>query len=284
MRTVRLLAPLVGALGALSACGSELGECDREAANELVYSSTWKVATKGQALMHDSCGNASFCHSAGARGPERVGAPFGMDFDMLPLAKGWPEVVDQREEIWRTVDQESMPPDGVGKEKQGNGDWSFDHWRRKDSERLPGLHTSTGKAAMRNWLACGAPVLKETEVPLWARPTADTDLADWSGIHQTLIKGRCATGGCHNAGTRAGGLDLTDECLGYQALFENSESCGGAPRLTAPDLNSSFFQQLARQSTCGDPMPPDDPLTEPELQVIREWIVGGALAKNCGGT
>ena len=63
-------------------CKSELGPCDTEAARELVYSRDGMVATQGQALMHDSCGGAAFCHARGAEKAARLGAPAGMDFDM----------------------------------------------------------------------------------------------------------------------------------------------------------------------------------------------------------
>jgi len=51
-----------------SGCGGEdLGECDLAAAEEMVFSQQGLVATKGQALLHDTCGNGAFCHSSAWR-------------------------------------------------------------------------------------------------------------------------------------------------------------------------------------------------------------------------
>src|SRR5262245_25829433 len=89
----------LSAIALASACkDSELGACDPEAAEQLVYGRGGLIATKGQALVHDSCGNAAFCHSAGATGHARFGAPAGMDFDMLPAPKGWISLSDHRDE------------------------------------------------------------------------------------------------------------------------------------------------------------------------------------------
>jgi len=213
-----------------------------------------------------------------------VGVAADLNFDMLPSPAGWPTVVDHRDDIWKSVVDQTMPPGRGGKEKLSDGDWSFDPWRRAGSPQLPKLRTKAGKAALRNWLACGAPVVTHTEVPLWARPTGETDLADWSGIYQTMIKGRCATGGCHDSITHEGGLDLSDECKGHAALLATGEQCGVA-RVIPGDITSSMLQQLEGTSSCGDAMPPPPavPLTEPELDVVRQWITRGAPAMSCGG-
>ncbi|MFT3922991.1 MAG: hypothetical protein QM778_10685 [Myxococcales bacterium] len=279
--TVVMLALPVGlGLG----CGDDLGECDDKAANELVYSNTWHVATKGQALMNDSCGNGSFCHSVGATGDARGGVAKDLNFDMLPQPSGWPKVMDHRDGIWKSIANGTMPPGKGGAAKLSDGEWSFDPWRRAGSPMLPKMHTKAGQAAFRNWLACGAPVVTQTEVPLWARPTGQTNLGDWSGIYTTIVQGRCANGGCHDRITHEGDLDLSDECKGYKALAGTSGQCG-VPRLVPGDVNSSVMQQLERRSTCGDPMPPEPaaPLTDPELDVVRKWIQNGAPAMNCGG-
>jgi hypothetical protein len=93
---------LVGALSVeISACsGGELDECEADAARELVYGRSGTVATKGQALAHDSCGNGSFCHSQGATGNLRHGAPRGMNFDMIPSPIGLEDILKHRERSW----------------------------------------------------------------------------------------------------------------------------------------------------------------------------------------
>ncbi len=242
------------------ACGDELGECDRPAAKQLVYGRNGLVATKGQALLHDSCGNAAFCHSSKAEGKDRYGAPSGLDFDTLPSPIHWPKVVDHRAEIWSAVLDGTMPPDGVGLRVVGNNEWSFDPERRDASERLGPLTSKEGKGALRNWLACGAPVVTETEIPVWAQPGTDGGvLSDWGPIFTQVMRPKCATAGCHNSKS-AGDLVLLDECEAYAQLLDKLES---------------------KQPACGAPMPPAGPLPEVELRAIRDWVEGGAPAANC---
>src|SRR5262245_9469957 len=65
-------------------CSSDLGDCHEQAAREIVYSSSGMVATKGQALLHDSCGQGVLCHASAAKGAARKGASKDLNFDMLP--------------------------------------------------------------------------------------------------------------------------------------------------------------------------------------------------------
>jgi len=271
-------------LAALHAgCGDDLGACDARAATQLVYSQSGLVATKGQALMHDSCGSAAFCHSESARGKARVGAPSGLDFDMLPLAIGWPNVVTRSQAIWASVLNGSMPPAGEGQRAVSSGNWSFDPQGRARAERLPPLSTTAGKAVLRNWLACGAPVVGETAVPLWVRPPASGDAAvpsDWAPIFTDIIEPRCATAGCHNTQTAAGGLTLVEACAAYAQLLEE-DACGQA-RLIPADGKSSLLDKLESSNpACGGPMPPAGSLDAADLQAIRAWIEAGAPAESC---
>lgn len=277
---------------AASACNEDLGECDPRAAREVVYGDTWQVATKGQALMHDSCGAGSFCHSSGAKGKAREGVPAALNFDVLPRANGWPSIVEHTDAIWNSVADGMMPPKGEGAQKVSDSDWTFDPERRDSSERLPSLATRAGKAAFRNWLACGAPVVNDSTVPLWARPPSKADLEDWSGIHETIVKPQCARGGCHTdaSAPSAGDLSLEESCQSYQALLaQNRQNSCASPRLVPGDVESSFLKQIEQTSECADPMPPAPAakLADREIQLIRAWIEHGAPfegLQNCGGT
>ncbi len=279
----RVRASLVASM-LLSACGDELGKCNSRAAKQLVYSQVGEVATKGQALMHDSCGSAAFCHAQNAKGEARFGAPRGLDFDMLPLATGWPTVVEHAQAIWASVLDGSMPPDGQGQRAVSNGNWSFDPEGLAEAERLPPLSTDAGKAILRNWLACGAPIVGDTGVPAWAHPPSAADagaLDDFGGIFSEILKPRCATAGCHNAQTAAGDLTLVDECESYQQLLAKS-ACGGKPRLVPLDGKSVLLDKLeSSQPRCGAPMPPAGSLDATELNAIRAWVEAGAKAESC---
>ncbi|HEX7476428.1 MAG TPA: hypothetical protein VF331_01350, partial [Polyangiales bacterium] len=95
----------------LVACPDELGSCDETSASEVVYSTRGAlVATKGQALLHDSCGQGVFCHATKAKGDARYLAPASMNYDMLPVPTGWPQVIEQRDAIWHSILSGNMPP------------------------------------------------------------------------------------------------------------------------------------------------------------------------------
>lgn len=270
------------------ACGEDLGDCDMQAAQQLVYGRDGLVATKGQALMHDSCGNAAFCHSSAAKGDKRYGAPAGMDFDMMPPT-GWPEVADARETIWSAVSDGDMPPGARGRSVAGNGDWVFDEHRRKGAEHLPPLSTAEGKAVLRNWLACSAPVVGKIHVPSWSQPSVGDDedggagAPTWSTVYQQVIQSNCALSGCHNASgaKSSGGLDMSTLCGARDALLE--KGCDGKPRVRAGDGDSLLLDKIeSKKPRCGGPMPPPaGGLSANAIDVVRAWIEGGAKAPEC---
>jgi hypothetical protein len=280
--TTALLATYFGV-----ACGEDLGQCDEQAALQLVYGRNGLVATKGQALLHDSCGNAAFCHSSSATGDNRFGAPAGMDFDMLPPT-GWPEVVDMREEIWSAVDDGDMPPGERGKQVLGDGDWVFDQHRGKKAIHLPAVTTKDGKAALHNWLACGAPVVGHTQAPSWTQPSTDEDGGagagpSWTMVYQQVIQPNCALSGCHDAGgaKNSGGLDMSRLCGARDALLE--KGCDGEPRVRPGDGGSLLIDKIeSTQPRCGQRMPPPaGGLPGGAVTMVRAWVEGGADAPEC---
>jgi hypothetical protein len=286
-----VLLGLLTLLGAslAGACGEDLGDCDMQAAQQLVYGRDGLVATKGQAMLHDSCGNAAFCHSSGAKGKNRFGAPAGMDFDMLPPT-GWPEVAGARENIWSAVSDGDMPPGARGRQVVGDGDWRFDELRRKDAEKLPALSTHEGKAVLRNWLACGAPVVGKTQAPAWTEPPSNDEdggagAGDWSTVYTQVIQPRCAISGCHtkSGATNSGGLDMSDMCGAQAALLEHGRCVSGSPRVKPGDLHSLLIDKItSKKPGCGGPMPPPSGgLLQSEIDLVRGWVAGGAKAPEC---
>ena len=169
LRFMYSLAVVAACAVVLAACGDGLGECQELAAAELVFGRHASVATKGQALTHDSCGAGAFCHSVNATGAERFGAPAGMNFDMMPAPTGWLDLFGLRSKAWDLVKNDHMPPGEIGHDKVGDGAWIFDFGRRDGFPQLPPLSTKAGKAAFRNWLACGAPVVKHARLPEWSQ-------------------------------------------------------------------------------------------------------------------
>lgn len=281
--------PAAAALLALCACGgSELGECDEPAARELVYSASGMVATKGQALAHDTCGNGVFCHSAAARGGERHGAPGGMDFDMLPSPRGLAALLERADEAWGAVESGEMPPRGPTSAVLGDGRWSVSIDGDPGAPALPPLTSVQGKAIFRNWLACGAPTVTETLLPPWSRPPSDPfdggAAPSGQDIYRAILAPKCALAGCHNAGSAAGGLALRDACQSRAALLGQG-ACG--ERYVRPgDADGSFLMNKleADAPRCGGPMPPPSHggrLPEAYRSAIAAWIDGGAEVEGC---
>lgn len=250
------------------ACDDQLGDCDSSAAEELVYSQDGLVATKGQALMHDSCGRGAHCHSAAAEGGDRRGAPTDLNFDMLPSPAGWPRVVVHRAEVWEQVKEGHMPPANAGDVVSDSG-WVFDAKRSADALALPGLSSREGKGALRNWLACGAPLVSETQVPVWAQsaPCKSGD-EEFDALYAEVLRPYCAKV-CHNT-SAAGGLNMVDACTAYEALRAEG-NCG--VRLQPGDVSSPVLTQLeSRTPRCGKPMPPDAQLASDAIARVRDYI------------
>jgi hypothetical protein len=263
---------------AAAGCGSNLGDCNQAAAEELVYSSSGLVATKGQALVHDSCGNGAFCHSSAATGDARHGAPAGMNFDMLPAPTGWPELMDRRDAAWSLIDSGQMPPGKAGAEVQGDNGWTFAVNADANSEKLEPISTDQGKAAVRNWLACGAPLVNETKQPAWVKPVAPRT-HDFDTIYKTIIARSCAIGGCHNE-SAAGKLSMTDACSAYQALLI-AGPCS-MKRVRPGDADSLLLDKLQSATPrCGGSMPPTGRLDASSIDAVRAWIVAGAPGPQC---
>lgn len=274
---------LIASLSAATGCDNELGACDQEAANELVYGKNGSVATKGQALVHESCGAGVFCHSASAKGENRQGAPKGMDFDMLPSPTGLRDVLSRSGDVWDSVKSREMPPADF--KTDGVHDWLFDVQRRPEAQSLPSLGTSEGRAILQNWLACNAPVVTETRVPSWAQPAddpfADPENVTWKGLYEKVMKPSCATAGCHDAQTRAGQLALDDLCQSAKNLLK-SGACNKA-WVTPGNAQSSFLVEKldSAKPSCGAAMPPTGLLSESARKAVRTWIDSGASADEC---
>lgn len=154
-------------------CGTDLGECDPDAARRIVYDDEGFPAYEGQALIQVSCGNGAFCHSAQATGAARYGAPAELDFDVAIVAteadlarleRGVANVRDYREDILDLVEDGEMPPWGEATETVHR---NVPRYRRVADDgtvtRLPFIDSFEGLEILRNWLACDAPVVERTD-------------------------------------------------------------------------------------------------------------------------
>ncbi len=170
---------LAGFLGLLSGCAeTDLGPCDEAAARRVVHDERGYPYYAGQALVHASCGQAAFCHSAAAEEKNRWGVPAGLDFDMdlasvdptggpptaaetrlrERLATGRRNVRDWGGAFYDSVESGWMPPYGRATVEALGGISRY--WYADDGSRLPRIDDAEGLAVLRNWLSCGAPVVE----------------------------------------------------------------------------------------------------------------------------
>jgi hypothetical protein len=286
----------------LAGCEEDLGPCgdaEMELARTPVWDESGLPAYEGQALIDRSCGNGSFCHSAGAVGDKRFGAPAELNFDMAiasadetedpeaaaRLRAGQLEVYDRRHDIFDLVSDGTMPPGDVGGRMVAEARVFIDD---RDLD-LPEIDSSDGNAILKNWLACGSPVVERAAgagmigdtVPIRGGMVDPT----WSSIYQRIIAPTCAgTAFCHNTdgGGAEGNMDMSDKDMALMNLINVAamgEECGdsGRVRVVPGDPDSSLLIQKLEGPDCGSRMPLSrSKLSDATIQAFRDWIADGA--------
>ncbi len=299
--------------GVFAGCGTDLGECDLPVAKRVVYSPEGVPFYEGQALVHQSCATA-FCHTAGAKGEQRKGVPHGLDFDVSVLTmqsvtadvtrlrKGVTAIRDDAEEIYAQVESGAMPPGKEGKDARSAIAWKAQTAMGALVDALlPDVATGDGTELLRNWLACGAPVVSATsdaaaDVLAGATAFGDTEMPlgtlvepNFESIYVNVLEGECRA--CHISNgpySNDQSVELDDVDQAYASLVGPNAfaggQCDGRGALVVPgDCEGSlFYQKLLPAGTwtnpCGDPMPlGGDPLSADTLAAICEWIDMGAM-------
>ena len=170
---------------------------------------------EGQALVQSTCGDGTFCHAPAAVGADRIGVPAGLNFDValacseaqdpsceppLQSCEGDPQtsnycqrltglqhnqnsVRDWAEGMIQEMRAGAMPPAEAGRAVRNNTPWL----RESDGSELPPVETGEAQEIVRNWLACGAPVVARAEVPpstaleLQPCPSVDDETCIYNG-------------------------------------------------------------------------------------------------------
>jgi hypothetical protein len=91
--------------------------------------------------------------------------------------------------------------------------------------------------------------------------------SNWSYIQAAVIAPNCATSSCHSARTAVAGVALDDPNTAYTTLIDRHYVIPG-------DDTSTLLLLLE-----GDErrrMPPDAPLPQADIDLVRTWIVEGA--------
>ena len=286
-------------------CAVDLGTCDESAAMILAFDELGSPAYAGQAQLRTGCGNGAFCHSAQATGANRLGAPAELDFDMAlaavgpgaeeeateRLRRGVGAVRDYAETIFSEVDGETMPPFGEATLTAHAG---VPRYRFEDGRRVPQVDTIEGNDILRNWLACGAPVVERTTPhPAGVTPVGEVVTGRAVGIESTFtsiwtefLGPRCGQS-CHGP-TRpdeleASQLNMSTQAMAFAALVGTPAagvSCmsRGTLRVAPGNPDASLLLQKfdPQPSLCGDAMPPGETVPSDFVTVVREWIAVGA--------
>ena len=328
-------------LGLLGSTGCEdLGKCDETKARALVVNGEGQALYAGQAVMNRSCA-AGQCHASAATGSQRQGVPKDLDFDLQPapivasgtkggvasgsaqvdakalstLRKNQRLVFDLRDDIWEQITDGLMPPDGVGadyrKAEPGYDVTVEGSTCKRGADALKPISAASTKSVVRNWLACGAPVVEVSNAAIpvsvltqkpEGRPGTvgqqmpfcqDCDAPItfdqlYANVLQTCVAG------CHTSGGSASpdgydGFDLTDIDTAYASLTKagatgGSEACNTdpAPLIVPGDPAASYL--VAKMggsadsplSLCGVSMPFGQPVLDCGVRQMIKWIEEGA--------
>lgn len=106
---------------------------------------------------------------------------------------------------------------------------------------------------------------------------SDDRPADWSYIHEAIIRPNCATVSCHTGQNATAGLRLQERDQAYAHL--TGQACGNVEGVGegfvdpgAPE--TSRLSAVLRGTDIT--MPPDRLLPLQDVELIEEWIAGGA--------
>ena len=91
--------------------------------------------------------------------------------------------------------------------------------------------------------------------------------ATWSYLHAAIIAPSCATSSCHNERAATAGVVLDDADTAYEHLLERQFVIPGDPASTLILLLEGSERRR---------MPPDAPLPEADIDLVRAWIAAGA--------
>jgi hypothetical protein len=98
--------------------------------------------------------------------------------------------------------------------------------------------------------------------------TTDDRPPQWSFISPAITEPSCATVNCHSAIAQKAGVDLHDRASGYATLVGR-----GFVDTSAPDSSAVIHMMKGEGSLR---MPPDEPLPNVDVTLIRSWIANGA--------
>ena len=297
----------------LSACETDLGPCDEEAARTVYFNTSGTPYYGGQALVAEYCDS---CHGARSVGAARVGAPAGLNFDMTVaqgdamaiehLRAGQQNIFDWRGEAQEWVEAGTMPPEGERFVRSG----AF--YVDNAGNVLPGLDEDEGQELLRNWLSCGSPVVERSLVPMSTMSPGqictsgagevgdcrysrvETLMVDpnWSSLYENYFGKGTTCLACHQTQAQADAFGTTfvmgnTAQTAYDAMVgvmtDSAGECAGQTIVVASDPDASNLVHKLEgmgpgdAALCGDPMPyGGTPAPSLLVDAVRDWISAGA--------
>jgi hypothetical protein len=307
---------LFSAASTLAAGCNDLGTCDdplsgrtpvKVAGPEIMYA--------GQAIMNASCAGGT-CHSSNAKGASRQGAPEGLDFDLALAPAGavipgpdggvvavqlnnvdvaglrnrQRKIFDERELVWEQIDKGLMPPADDFKSKVT----SIARFMFGSDGSCPAgtnLESFTdAKKELRNWLACGTPIVETNSASLPFVPVSPSSDAGAPEKAAGAIAYAGAVGyqfpACGATGGEAGAAP-TFEQIYTNVLMKGSNLCVGCH--TGSSFMGNFdmstidiaYTELLGMSGMGGTT---DCATNPRPMVKPSDAAGSYLIAKFGGT
>ena len=299
-----------------AACADDVGKCigaDKARVPVVVNN---VVMYAGQAIVNHAC--TTGCHASSAQGETRRGVPGGLDFDLLPVneedaagqrtnQKGdvvvklrseqiaglrarQQTIFDQRDAMWTQLQHKLMPPVGEFESvlsKIFMIESGTECGRGKAISKLP---AGAARETVRNWLACGAPLVESNgtvveksralgtvgyQYPMCSDPAGDTITITLETLVDTSLS---SCSGCH-PGLSPPNLSSVDDIVAAIADGKEPE-CGGKPYVTPGDPDNSFLLDILTKdipSCKHERMPLNGPyLSAADLKKVSDWIAAGA--------
>ncbi len=118
----------------------------------------------------------------------------------------------------------------------------------------------------------------EPIIPIVSEDEAcDLGYVDFTNSILPLLQNSCATVNCHDEITHEEGLRLTS----YNGIMDDDEFV-----VAGSYKKSELYESITENPNDDDFMPPTNsgisPLTDSQIQMIKDWIMQGALETDCG--
>lgn len=102
--------------------------------------------------------------------------------------------------------------------------------------------------------------------------TADPRPPTWAYVSAAVMQPSCGTASCHSTLTQQAGVILDSKSLGYRSLVEAMPE----PFVQPGAPQDSRVMYLLAGVDVAKRMPPDAPLPEADIELVRRWICAGA--------